>query len=178
MRSKSILSGVNVPITPTSNAETKLTNNITISNVAYPSVTTDSNPYKDVVETAQQVTQRDVQYSDKTPELEAYLLKLYQSILLSDNKKLISNVVTKDSIILTQEDLEKIIEYKTGKKCVIKYEDPETECCGINTIFMKISSIRIVEKDDEQADFKIKYNKDYLELMSTYHLNLKYVLIN
>ncbi len=174
MRSKSILSGVNVPITPTSNAETKLTNNITISNVAYPSVTTDANPYKDVVETAQ----RDVQYSDKTPELEAYLLKLYQSILLSDNKKLISNVVTKDSIILTQEDLEKIIEYKTGKRCVISYEDPEVTCCSMNTIFMKISSIRIVEKDDEQADFKIKYNKDYLELMSTYHLNLKYVLIN
>ena len=177
MRSKSILSGINVPITPTSNSETKLTNNITISNVAYPSVATEPNPYKDLPND-QPVTQRDVSYSDKTHELEAYLLKLYQSILLSDNKKLISNAVTKDSIILTQEDLEKIIEYKTGKRCVISYEDPEVTCCSMNTIFMKISSIRIVEKDDEQADFKIKYNKDYLELMSTYHLNLKYVLVN
>ena len=172
MRSKSILQGVNVPIAPTSTSETKLTNNITISNVAYPNV--EVNPYKDVEEPAKT---REVSYSEKPNELDAYLLKLYQAILLSENKKLLSNVISKDSIILTQEDLEKVIELKTGKKCVISYEDPEVTCCNLNTIFMKISSIRIVEKE-EQADFKIKYNKDYLELITNYHINLKYVLIN
>ena len=178
MRSKSILQGVNVPIAPTSTSETKLTNNITISNVAYPNV--DVNPYKDVEEPAKAREVPDssyVSYSEKPNELDAYLLKLYQAILLSENKKLLSNVISKDSIILTQEDLEKVIELKTGKKCVISYEDPEVTCCNLNTIFMKISSIRIVEKE-EQADFKIKYNKDYLELITNYHINLKYVLIN
>ena len=41
MRSKSILYGVNVPISPTSTSETTLTNNITIStNSPYPSLET------------------------------------------------------------------------------------------------------------------------------------------
>ena len=196
MRSKSILQGVNVPIAPTSTSETKLTNNITISNVAYPNV--EVNPYKDIEEAPGQGTEalpakaREVpdssyvSYSEKPNELDAYLLKLSQAILLSENKKLLSNVISKDSIILTQEDLEKVIELKTGKKCVISYEDPEVTCCNMNTIFMKITSIRITEKDGpngpeqscDQADFKIKYNKDYLELITNYHINLKYVLVN
>ena len=176
MRSKSILQGVNVPIAPTSTSETKLTNNITISNVAYPNV--EVNPYSECSSPkGEPEKDREVSYSEKPNELDAYLLRLYETILLSENKKLLSNVISKDSIILTQEDLEKVIELKTGKKCVISYEDPEVTCCNLNTIFMKISSIRIVEKE-EQADFKIKYNKDYLELITNYHINLKYVLIN
>ena len=204
MRSKSILSGVNVPITPMSNADTKLTNNITISNVTYPGVTEtlsndtltkdkeeEVNPYKSCqtsvneshtkLREIENSTRGNAEYLSKglASELESYLLKLYQSILLSKNKKLIANVIFRDSIILTQEDLEKVIEFKIGKKCVIEYQFEEIGCLGGNKVFMKINSIRINDDDDGvPSDFKIKYNKDYLELITTYHISLKYVLIN
>ena len=180
MRSKSILSGIaNVPIEPTSNVDNRLTNNITISNVAYPGIETpikqtekkEENPYKEVEE----VKARDV----GCDTLESYLLNLYQTILLKEDKKLIANVVSKNQIILTKEDLEEIIKRKTGKKCVVEYEDPETSCFGSCAVFLKIASIRTFEEGDTVgSDFQIKYNADYLELITKYHLCLKYVLIN
>ena len=201
MRSKSILYGVNVPISPTSTSEATLTNNITIStNACYPGVdapaketvkNSDSpsglrtesicvdNPYKDCAKPSgleDNIQTRDIGVLDGESELREYLLKLYQTILLSDNKKLLTNAIFKDSIVLTQEDLEKVIEAKIGKKCLIVYEDPEIHCCGNNSPIMKISSIRI--NGSEPSDFKIKYNKEYLELITKYHLNLKYVLVN
>ena len=36
MRSKSILSGINVPIEPTSNVDSHVTNSIMIKNISYP----------------------------------------------------------------------------------------------------------------------------------------------
>ena len=184
MRSKSILQGVNVPIAPTSTSETKLTNNITISNVAYPGgveIKQEPNPYEKTA------TTREVNDSDNHDKINDYLLHLYETILLSDNKTLISNIVFKDSIVLTQEDLSKVIEIQTGKKCDIRYEDPDISCCGMNSVFMKISSIRIIDEGNsaehpsgakaQSADYKIKYNHEYLDLITTYHLNLKYVLI-
>jgi hypothetical protein len=200
MRSKSILYGVNVPISPTSTADAKLTNNITISNVAYPGISEvkndeeKNNPYVHT-STVNQEVRNTTEGAIKTREvniesLDSYLLKLYQTILLSDNKKLIANVVLKNSIVLTGEDLEKIIKLKTGKECIINYEDPDTGCCNFNSILLKIASIRIVEErgtssprgrfasDETVSDFKIKYNRDYLELITNYQLNLKYILVN
>ena len=78
------------------------------------------------------------------------------------NKKLLANAIFKDSIILTQEDLEHIIELKINQKCTILYEDPEIFCCGKNSPIMKISAIRV--NGSEPSDFKIVYNKEYLEL--------------
>ena len=200
MRSKSIMHGVNVPISPTSTADAKLTNNITISNVAYPGISEvkndeeKNNPYVHT-STVNQEVRNTTEGAIKTREvniesLDSYLLKLYQTILLSDNKKLIANVVLKNSIVLTGEDLEKIIKLKTGKECIINYEDPDTGCCNFNSILLKIASIRIVEErgtssprgrfasDETLSDFKIKYNRDYLELITNYQLNLKYILVN
>lgn len=175
MRSNSILHGVNVPIAPSANTEAKLTNNITISAVAYPGSIEQTKP-----ETNPYETTRDIKEESRKTKIDEFLLHLYETILLSDNKKLISNIIFKESIVLTQEDLCKVIELQTGKKCEIKYEDPEISCCGVNSVFMKISSIRILESESSTsyADYKIKYNPEYLELMTTYHLNLKYVLIN
>ena len=188
MRSKSIMHGVNVPISPTSTADAKLTNNITISNVAYPGISEvkndeeKNNPYVHT-STVNQEVRNTTEGAIKTREvniesLDSYLLKLYQTILLSDNKKLIANVVLKNSIVLTGEDLEKIIKLKTGKECIINYEDPDTGCCNFNSILLKIASIRIVEENETLSDFKIKYNRDYLELITNYQLNLKYILVN
>ena len=217
MRSKSIMHGVNVPISPTSTADAKLTNNITISNVAYPGIyenksdtdpkdpqgTSFRNPYihtSSVSQGVQNSSDSDVKTRDiktetqtggdscSTQSLDSYLLKLYQTILLSDNKKLLANVVLKNTIVLTGEDLEKIIELKTGKKCVITYTDPDLGCFKINSVLMKIESIRIIDErpsvsgsssqGELMTDFKIKYNRDYLDLITTYQLNLKFVLVN
>ena len=193
MRSKSILYGVNVPISPTSTSETTLTNNITIStNSPYPSLETiDKETEKmtdDVEESKKGNISREIdsievkqineqlKVSSQEDAFSDYILKLYQAILLSDNKKLLANAIFKDSIILTQEDLEHIIELKINQKCTILYEDPEIFCCGKNSPIMKISSIRV--NGSEPSDFKIVYNKEYLELITKYHLNLKYVLVN
>jgi hypothetical protein len=203
MRSKSILYGVNVPISPTSTSETTLTNNITIStNSPYPSLETidkETEKMTDCVEdTNKENVSREIEglspaspkgsigevkqineqlkVSSQEDAFSDYILKLYQAILLSDNKKLLANAIFKDSIILTQEDLEHIIELKINQKCTILYEDPEIFCCGKNSPIMKISSIRV--NGSEPSDFKIVYNKEYLELITKYHLNLKYVLVN
>ena len=193
MRSKSILYGVNVPISPTSTSETTLTNNITIStNSPYPSLETidkETEKMTDCVEdTKNENVSREIdnlevkqineqlKVSSQEDAFSDYILKLYQAILLSDNKKLLANAIFKDSIILTQEDLEHIIELKINQKCTILYEDPEIFCCGKNSPIMKISAIRV--NGSEPSDFKIVYNKEYLELITKYHLNLKYVLIN
>lgn len=185
MRSNSILHGVNVPIAPSANTEAKLTNNITISAVAYPGSIEQTKPETNPCETqsglrTKSENTRDIKEESRKTKIDEFLLHLYETILLSDNKKLISNIIFKESIVLTQEDLCKVIELQTGKKCEIKYEDPEISCCGVNSVFMKISSIRILEGESSTsyADYKIKYNPEYLELMTTYHLNLKYVLIN
>lgn len=193
MRSKSILYGVNVPISPTSTSETTLTNNITIStNSPYPSLETidkETEKMTDCVEdTNKENVSREIdnlevkqineqlKVSSQEDAFSDYILKLYQAILLSDNKKLLANAIFKDSIILTQEDLEHIIELKINQKCTILYEDPEIFCCGKNSPIMKISAIRV--NGSEPSDFKIVYNKEYLELITKYHLNLKYVLVN
>ena len=176
MRSKSILNGINVPVAPVSSCEATLTNNITISTSSPEATTTITS--RSTSETQTDKVVNDKQEIPKINEnFNEYLLQLYQTILLSDNKKLITNVIFKDSIVLTQEDLEKVIECKIGKTVKISYEDPEITCCGnnINPI-MKISSIRI--DGANPSDFKIVYNKEYLELLTKYHLNLKYVLVN
>ena len=179
MRSRSILQGVaNVPITPTANSDNRMTNNITIKNVAYPS--------PDVLKEEQKsepITENP--YSEiKTREIisesmDAYLLNLYQTILLNDNKKLLINMISKNSIILTKEDLEEIIKRKTGKKCVIEFEEPELSCFG-TVLYLKIVSIRIYDDENDKIgnDFRIKRNADYIELITNYHLNLDVVMVN
>ena len=190
MRSKSILYGVNVPISPTSTSETTLTNNITIStNSPYPSLETIDKETEKMTDCVEDLKNENVSREIEETEVKQinegtlcpsafsdYILKLYQAILLSDNKKLLANAIFKDSIILTQEDLEHIIELKINQKCSIHYEDPEIYCCGKNSPIMKIASIRV--NGSEPSDFKIVYNKEYLELITKYHLNLKYVLVN
>ena len=85
MRSKSILYGVNVPISPTSTSETTLTNNITIStNSPYPSLETiDKETEKmtdDVEESKKGNISREIEVSEiSSPEdaFSDYILKLY-----------------------------------------------------------------------------------------------------
>ena len=205
MRSKSILAGaVNVPIEPTSNVDSRTTNNIIIKNYSSENLKDKEPELKSVnLNTAsntnansevkleyppplEPIISRDAQdnpYStiqtNPSDNVDHYLLNLYQTILLKDDKKLLTNLISKNQIILTKEDLENVISRITGKQCVIDYLDPEIECCGQMPVFMKIGSIRIIETPGTTGvEFKYKYSNEYTKLSTEYKLCLKYVLTN
>ena len=215
MRSKSILAGaVNVPIEPTSNVDSRTTNNIIIKNYSSENLK-DKEELKSVnLNTAsntnansevkleyppplEPIISREAQeelkgfsgslspnpYStiqtNPSDNVDHYLLNLYQTILLKDDKKLLTNLISKNQIILTKEDLENVISRITGKQCIIDYLDPEIECCGQTPVFMKIGNIRIIETPGTTGvEFKYKYSNEYTKLSTEYKLCLKYVLTN
>ena len=192
MRSKSILSGINVPIEPTSNVDSHVTNSIMIKNISYPDLKDGSKT--DIIEENQEqdnkgetkvlypstFNTRDIDnpYSQLST-VDEYLRELYQSILLTENKKLLANLISKKSIILTKEDLEEIIKRKIGKTCTIDCEDSEPNCCGFSSPFIKINGIRVLDESGAAGtDFQIQYNKDYQELVTNYHICMRFVLVN
>ena len=209
MRSKSILAGaVNVPIEPTSNVDSRTTNNIIIKNYSSDKLT-DETELKDIKETTANDSVR-VEYAPSGLRLEEpydpppvpfitreavvnpysdlkvnyksvdeFLLSLYQSILLDQDKKLIFNLVSHDQILLPKEDLETLISLKTGHEVKIDLLDHETTCCIKYSPFLKISQIRVIEQSGANGvDFKYKYSNDYMDIITKYKICLKYVLVN
>ena len=198
MRSKSILAGaVNVPIEPTSNVDSRTTNNIIIKNYSSDKLT-DETELKDIKESTANDSVRVVYdpppvpfitreavvnpYSDlkvNYKSVDEFLLSLYQSILLDQDKKLIFNLVSHDQILLPKEDLETLISLKTGHEVKIDLLDPETSCCLSYSPFLKISQIRVIEQRGANGvDFKYKYSNDYMDIITKYKICLKYVLVN
>ena len=198
MRSKSILAGaVNVPIEPTSNVDSRTTNNIIIKNYSLDKLT-DETELKDIKETTANDSVRVVYdpppvpfitreavvnpYSDlkvNYKSVDEFLLSLYQSILLDQDKKLIFNLVSHDQILLPKEDLETLISLKTGHEVKIDLLDHETSCCFKYSPFLKISQIRVIEqRETNGVDFKYKYSNDYMDIITKYKICLKYVLVN
>ena len=198
MRSKSILAGaVNVPIEPTSNVDSRTTNNIIIKNYSSDKLTNETE-LKDIKETTANDSVRVVYdpppvpfitreavanpYSDlkvNYKSVDEFLLSLYQSILLDQDKKLIFNLVSHDQILLPKEDLETLISLKTGHEVKIDLLDHETTCCIKYSPFLKISQIRVIEqRGTNGVDFKYKYSNDYMDIITKYKICLKYVLVN
>ena len=209
MRSKSILAGaVNVPIEPTSNVDSRTTNNIIIKNYSSDKLTNETE-LKDIKETTANdlvrveyapsglrhevpyapppvpfITREAVvnPYSDlkvNYKSVDEFLLSLYQSILLDQDKKLIFNLVSHDQILLPKEDLETLISLKTGHEVKIDLLDHETTCCIKYSPFLKISQIRVIEqRGTNGVDFKYKYSNDYMDIITKYKICLKYVLVN
>ena len=105
------------------------------------------------------------------------LLDVYKSILLTQNRVLLTNILSKKHIIIYKSDLEKVISNKIGKKCaVVLKEDPECGCVAKNNVFAVIDSIVIYE-DQKRVDFKVAFNSDYVELQEKYGLCLKVCVI-
>ena len=198
MRSKSILAGaVNVPIEPTSNVDSRTTNNIIIKNYSSDKLTNETE-LNDIKETTANdsvrveydpppvpfITREAVvnPYSDlkvNYKSVDEFLLSLYQSILLDQDKKLIFNLVSHDQILLPKEDLETLISLKTGHEVKIDLLDHETTCCIKYSPFLKISQIRVIEQRGANGvDFKYKYSNDYMDIITKYKICLKYVLVN
>lgn len=192
MRSKSILSGINIPIELTSNVDSHVTNSILINidkakaadgvqqatapqqageelqevKAIYPAVTRDidggDNPYA----------------SCQGTSVDEYLRSLYEAILLTNDRTLIANLISKNRIILTKEDLEQVIKRKVNRECTIDLDITDVQCCGMKTPFIKINTIRVLDEEGKSNDFKIAYNTDYQDLLVNYHINMKYVLAN
>ena len=201
MRSKSILSGINVPIEPTSNVDSHVTNSIHInidkadqtqrSSETLPPNEQIGDDVKVVYPTTRDIGDEDNPYGnlpdDQRPtgsplsglsSVDEYLRSLYETILLSNDKTLIANLISKNSIILTKEDLEQVIKRKVHKDVTVDLDITDVQCCGVKTPFIKVSSIRIIDADGKNNDFKILYNSDYQDLIVNYHINMKYVLTN
>lgn len=197
----------NVSLDPTSNAASmqSINNNITIQtnpndkpavaersmpDPLFPSVrTTDSTTIAEPVETdyaVNEVPNYTVSYpkvdtghsATNTININSKLRDIFGRILLSDNKVLLSNILTKNSIIIAKNDLEDVIKLRINKTCSIIIDDTDDQCACLRkaTSIYKIASIRIVD-DNSSVDFKAAYNAEYNDLVDNYKLNLVYVFI-
>jgi hypothetical protein len=110
-------------------------------------------------------------------ELEAKLLQIYTEILLSQNKTLLSNILSSKNIILSKTDLESVIFIKTSAKCQIVLEDSDGNgCCAKINPLCKIDMIKIIHENLTEVDFKYIYNSDYCLFRDKYHISLTYCL--
>lgn len=113
--------------------------------------------------------------NNKTPN--ELILETYAKILLNQDKALISNLISKHTIIVPHEDLVNIIKSVTGGDVEIYVDDNPGCCVAKVSPIQKIDSIKIVKESGEiVTDFKQVYNKEYNDLVNVYHLCLKYVV--
>ena len=107
-----------------------------------------------------------------------FILQTFANILLTQDKALLANVISKETIIIPFDSLQTIIQKMTNADVEIKFDD-DYACCSskVNPV-KKIDFIKIVRNDGEViTDFKQVFNKEYNELTRQYHINLKYVLV-
>jgi hypothetical protein len=60
--------------------------------------------------------------------VEEKLLRIYSNILLSQNKTLLTNILSKSAIILSKSDLESVISTKVGHNCTIQIVEEKVGC--------------------------------------------------
>ena len=106
---------------------------------------------------------------------EQLILDTYAQILLDQNKTLLLNLISKQTIIVPKTNLELIIKSKTGYTCEITLEDDANCCIAKYNPIKKIETIKVIN-DELVTDFKQVYNNDYNELINSYHLCLKYCM--
>ena len=114
----------------------------------------------------------------KPNDVRSLILETYAKILLSQDKALISNLISKHTIIIPQADLVSIINTITGGDTEILTDDDVGCCAARVSPIQKIDAIKIhTDSGEVITDFKQVYNKEYNELVNSYHLNLKYVVV-
>ena len=157
------------PTANTQQSSQNITNNIIVKS-------TDSEPV--VIERSIDLAQSadPIAVSDTTSEpetVDSILLSIYQSILLKQNKVLLSNILSKKHIIIYKDDLEKVISTKIGKKVSVVLHDFDGCGCSANSSpFAPVESI-VVYEDGRRVDFHVGYNADFVELTEKYALSLK-----
>ena len=129
---------------------------------------------REVIITTETNKQNEVQEKPKTAE--QIILDTYAKILLDQNKALLLNLISKQTIIVPRSDLEQIIKAKVGLPCEVTLVDTDGGCC-----FAKYSPIKRIEtikiiNEELVSDFKQVYNNDYNDLINLYHLCLKFCI--
>ena len=108
--------------------------------------------------------------------VEEVILETYAKILLDQNKALMCNLVSKNTIIVPVNDLEQIICAKVGKKCEVILEDSDGGCCVAKySPIKKVESIKIID-DEMVIDFKQVYNSEWNDLVNNHHLCLRFAV--
>lgn len=129
------------------------------------------------------VITRDIDVSQPASSLEdmdvrTVILESYAQILLNQDKALLSNLISKNCIIVPMSALQNIIKAAIHTEQVDIYLDEDIKCCATKANpIRKIEAIKIVNENGEiVTDFKQVYNKEYNELVNVYHLCLKYCI--
>lgn len=111
-------------------------------------------------------------------DVRTLILETYAKILLDQDKALISNLISKRTIIVPLNDLRNIIHCMVGGEVEIGFDDNSGCCVAKVSPIQKIDYIKVIKDDGEIiTDFKQVYNKEYNELTLNYHLNLKYIVV-
>ena len=172
IKKRNLNTGVNanVSLEPTSAAQSNnnINNNIFINK-------RDDSQSEDIVITHEAVLTTKEPLNESS--VKTLILETYAKILLNQDKALISNLISKHTIIVPHEDLVNIIKSVTGGDVEIYVDDNPGCCVAKVSPIQKIDSIKIVKESGEiVTDFKQVYNKEYNDLVNVYHLCLKYVV--
>ena len=104
------------------------------------------------------------------------ILETYARILLDQNKALLLNLISKQTIIVPKTDLETIIKAKVGLPCEVTLVDTDGGCCVAKySPIKKVETIKIIN-EELVSDFKQVYNNDYNDLINLYHLCLRFCI--
>ena len=166
--------GVNANLSLEPSAAAQSTNNLT--NNIYINKREDGK--EDIVIT------RDVQFNpddideEIRKDVKYVILETYAKILLDQDKALISNLISKNCIIVPATSLQNIIRAIVPNCDCEVYLDEDVKCCATKASpIRKVDAIKIIKENGENCtDFKQVYNKEYNELVNVYHLCLKYAI--
>lgn len=134
---------------------------------------------EDIVITRDAPLEPDPVLEHKFNDVTKLILETYARILLDQDKALISNLVTKNSIIVPYNALIDIIKCCVDGNDVQIYVNEDIKCCATKANPIRsIDAIKVIsDKGEVVVDFKQVYNKEHNELVNRYHLNLKYVVV-
>ena len=95
-------------------------------------------------ETNKQTEEKNV----KPKTAEQIILDTYAKILLDQNKALLLNLISKQTIIIPKTDLEAIIKAKTGLPCEVTLVDDSAGCCIAKySPIKKVETIKIINEE-------------------------------
>lgn len=110
--------------------------------------------------------------------IKSLILETFAQILLTQDKALIANLITKKSIIVPIGALQEIISKLVDGEVEIEFDEDIDCCMAKGSPIRRINYIKIVKDSGEiVTDFKTVYNKEWNELVNKYHLCLKYILL-
>ena len=116
--------------------------------------------------------------AEEKPHVSTLILETYANILLNQDKALITNLISKNTIIIPYDSLVEIIRVVSNGEVEIQVDEDISCCIAKSSPIKKIEVIKVIKENGEIiTDFKYVFNKEYNELVNVYHLNLKYVII-